>query len=86
MRNLVSKFAAGSMIVAASLAVAACGHKDEAANTADTNMTDMNTVDSATGTTNDASATDATAMDANMAMDNSATAAATNEAAPANKQ
>jgi hypothetical protein len=87
MRNLISKFATGSMIVAASLFVAACGHSENAANTADTNMTDMNTVDSATGTTNDASATDATAMDANMAMDNSAMAAmaGTNEAAPANK-
>lgn len=84
MRHLVSKFATGSMIVAASLFVAACGHSENAANTADTNMTDMNTVDS---TTNDLSATDATATDANMAMDNSAMAAmaGSNEAAPANQ-
>ncbi|WP_019832196.1 hypothetical protein [Sphingomonas sp. PR090111-T3T-6A] len=87
MRNLVSKFAAGSMVIAASLFVAACGHSENAANTADTNMTDMNTIDSATGTTNDMSATDATATDANMAMDNSAMAAVagSNEAAPANQ-
>ena len=77
MRHLFSKLAAGSMITAATLAVSACGHSDNSANTADTNMTDLNTVDSSEGLTNDASAMDATANDANATMGG-------NEAAPAN--
>jgi hypothetical protein len=86
MRNLITKLTAGSALVGAALLVAACGHHDTAANTADTNMTDMNTMDSSAGMTNDMSATDATANDANMAMDNGATgASADNGTAPANQ-
>ncbi len=86
MRNTFTKIATGSMIIGAALLVAACGHSDNAANTADTNMTDMNTMDSSAGLTNDMSAVDATASDANLSADNSAMAApADNGAAPANQ-
>ncbi len=84
MHNLFTKLTKVSMVAGAALLVAACGHHNNAANTADTNMTDLNTMDSTTGMTNDMSATDATAADANRAMDNGAMVA-TNGAAPANQ-
>ena len=58
MRTLFSKLITSSMIAGAALAVSACHHEDNTANTADTNMTDMNTMDSSAGMTNDMSATD----------------------------
>lgn len=58
MRNLFTKLGTGALLTAAALAVSACGHKSDTANTADTNMTDMNTMDSSAGMSNDASAMD----------------------------
>jgi len=80
MRNLFTKLTTASLVAGAALLVSACGHHENAAATADTNMTDLNTMDSSAGLTNDMSATDATAADANMAVDNAA-AATTNATA-----
>lgn len=82
MRNLFTKLTMASLVAGAALLVSACGHHDNAAATADTNMTDLNTLDSSVGTTNDISATDATATDANVAAD---TGAAANTGATANQ-
>jgi hypothetical protein len=83
MRTLFTKLMTSSMIAGAALAVSACHHDDNSANTADTNMTDMNTMDSSAGMTNDMSATDSmgnsgmttdnSAMGGNDAMSNSGT-------------
>lgn len=84
MRNLFTKLTMASLVAGGALLVSACGHHENAATTADTNMTDLNTMDSSAGTTNDMSATDATAAGANMATDNGAMAA-TNATATANQ-
>lgn len=84
MRNLFTKLTAASLVVGAALLVSACGHHENAATTADTNMTDLNTMESSAGMTNDMSATDATAANASMAAGNGA-AAATNATPAANQ-
>jgi len=56
--RIFTKLTTSSMILGAALAVSACHKSDDAANTADTNMTDLNTMDSSAGMTNDMSATD----------------------------
>jgi len=87
MRTLFSKLITSSMIAGAALAVSACHHEDNTANTADTNMTDMNTMDSSAGMTNDMSATDSMG-NSGMTTDNSVGAdngAMSNSGTPANQ-
>ena len=84
--RIFTKLTTSSMIAGAALAVSACHHEDNTANTADTNMTDMNTMDSSAGMTNDMSATDS--MGNSGASDNSMMAgndAMSNSGAPSNQ-
>jgi len=52
MRFLIAKLTTSSAIVGAALLVAACGHHDTPANSAETNKTDMNPMDSSASMTN----------------------------------
>ena len=83
--RIFTKLTTSSMILGAALAVSACHKSDDAANTADTNMTDLNTMDSSAGMTNDMSATDSMG-NSGMAADNSAMAGNDmNSTAPSNQ-
>ena len=85
--RIFTKLTTSSMILGAALAVSACHKSDDAANTADTNMTDLNTMDSSAGMTNDMSATDSMG-NSGMTTDNSVGAdngAMSNSGTPANQ-
>ncbi|UAK25139.1 hypothetical protein [Sphingomonas nostoxanthinifaciens] len=66
MRHIIKKTSAAAMVVAAALAVSACGKSETTNVSENVSMTDMN----AEGSMNDMSATDMNATDTNMA-DNS---------------